>query len=171
MTPLFCQKAIIQKLNDIFKEYPLPDPKNKGKYKSLTVYHNDLPIPDYAADGEYSDENSEYFEQYFPYIIVRINGGNVEEGTDSRYLVNITLAVGVYDDSSDKQGYEYVVNVITRIYQEFFKVRLLEEKYQIEYPFEWELQDPFDGDTWPYCFGAVSTRWTVGKITREGLYI
>lgn len=92
-------------------------------------------------------------EEDFPFVIVRPAASSVDRDCEQ---IKISLLVGCYSEEYD--GYEYCLNIISRIKQEIFKLPALTlaGKYQVNFPFSWSLEDK---DSWPFWFVEVETNW------------
>ena len=82
------------------------------------------------------------------------------------HTVQAGLAIGIYDDSSDRQGHRDVLQIISKVEERFEKNNLLAKKFILQFPVEWSLQDP-DDDTHPYYFGGLSLNFDTPTYRRE----
>lgn len=147
MIDIFLQHAIKAKLEDIFKNFSTG---HEGD-RQLKVYEQDLPVGNTDDDA------------VFPYIIVKLLEGGKDDEAEP-HVVRVILVVGICDDSSDRQGYHDLLNIMRKIEMELFRNRILEGKYEIVFPFKWVLQDE---DMWPFFYGAMETNWNIAFIDRE----
>lgn len=162
MTAFELQDDLIEELQFIFAGTQLDSPKfdNEGKtvVTGINLFAQSLPI---REDDEEEDP--------YPYIIVRIDSGDMKEG--SAHLVKIRILIGIFDESNDTNGHKDVLNVIQKIYERFARNPVLANKYVMqdnsENPFTWVLQDE---DTHPYYFGAIEIIWETRAIRRENKY-
>lgn len=90
----------------------------------------------------------------FPFIIVRPAASNVEREAEQ---IKVNLIIGCYSEEYD--GYEYCLNVLSRIKQELVKLpsETLAEKYQLNFPLSWSLEDE---QPWPQWIVELETNWT-----------
>ena len=102
-------------------------------------------------------------EQVFPYIVVRISEGRVEQPGENQ-AVNILLNFGVYDPDRRNSGYLDVLHMIETIRQRFFKNPILNHKYECTAQMEWALQDE---ESYPYNFGSLSLNFLTAPMQRE----
>ena len=144
MTARDLRKAVVQDLRDLFKhdQFKTPD----GGMASPGVYAQALPyrqIPEGGGAVEQDDP--------FPYIIVRIDSGNIESQT-APHKVALILLVGIFEDSLENNGDEAVLEIIERIQQHYEETPALNE-FVCTDPFSWALQDE---PSYPYYFGAIN---------------
>ena len=91
-------------------------------------------------------------EDPFPYVIVRIDGGGIENQTDP-HKVAVILVIGIYDDNPANQGHKAVLEIIERIQPHYEGTPLLAGQFVFDDPFNWVLQDE---QSWPYFYGACN---------------
>lgn len=149
-TPLLLQDAIEKELKDLFTDFELNG--IEGEVAKLNIYPQFLP----AKSGEDDLE-------HFPYLIVRLfDGGTLSE--DDPATCKVGLFVGIYDEDTNYQGYKDVLNILSKIEQHFFKKRVIDSRYVIQYPYDWSLHDEH---TYPYYFGGAQTTWMLPGIRQE----
>lgn len=142
-TPVDLQDAIISELNDnLFKGELFRD--IEGGQKELTVYPQDLPIPETNDDSYASNVN-------VPYAIVRISQGEISE-TSTPAEIDIIIILCVFDDENNKQAYRDVIHIINKIQQRFM-INPIVGNFRFKGPFKWALQD--NNETYPYFFGGI----------------
>lgn len=102
----------------------------------------------------------------FPYIIIRMGQGSIDEpnGVETVYL---TLLIGLYDKSFDQQGYRDIMHIIQVVHHRFRKNPVLAHSYECVAPIQWALQDE---DSYPYYFGGISLKFELIPIRREDRY-
>jgi hypothetical protein len=162
MTAFELQDDLIEELDLVFTGIQLTTPKldevGTAIISAIKIFAQSLPI---RSDDEEDDP--------FPYIIVRIDSGDMRAG--SAHLVKVRVIIGLFDDKNDTNGHKDVLNVIQKIYERFAKNPVLANKYVMqdssENPFTWVLQDE---DTHPYYFGAIDITWETMAIRRESQY-
>ena len=96
MTQEFLQDAVVEDLQDLFKDYRLKN--SLGVERAINIFSYDTPIregDDEAADREAPPE---------PYIVVRIPGGNIQDET-APHVVEVILIACVCDRDKNRQGY------------------------------------------------------------------
>lgn len=171
MVASFLQDDLSEELKKIFSGFKLMD--SKGKLHDINIFPQSLPmlipkeqsnIPPEILENGLIDE--EVQEDPFPYIIVRIEDGEIADEA-SVQSVNTNILIGVYDDSHAKQGTKDVMNIIQKIYERFAKNPVIAGKYTIQYPISWALQDE---ESYPYYFGGMALAWETAAIRREDKY-
>lgn len=156
MTPAFLQEAIMEELRKEFEHTELPT--RNGERKPLNIYRQDVPIPSGSDDEDFDVE-----EQAIPYIIVRISDGTFDERGEAMH-VGITLIVCTFDGEKDRQGFQDVLSIITRIYRRFGAKPHI-GNFMCELPIEWALQTELD--TYPFYFGAMQLTFSCPGIRIE----
>lgn len=150
MTAFYLQEDLKNELVKIFEGFKL---KNiYGEEVNINVFSQNLPF-----------RNSDDEEEPFPYIIVRLTEGIINNA-ESEQDVTTQLLIGTYDNSEDANGHKDTINIIQKIHERFFKNPVLAKKYIIQSPFKWVLQEE---DTWPYYFGGIEVSWKTRSFERE----
>jgi hypothetical protein len=150
MNALKLQDAIVNDLQKLFskRKYPTPD----GENAAVSVFAQNLP----KRDSEDDDDP-------FPYIIVRLDSGDIENQT-SDYKVSVFLLVGVFDDSKNNQGHKTVLEMIELIQRHYEDTPLLDGQFVFTDPFHWALQDE---ESYPFFFGGVEISFSVPAPRRK----
>lgn len=168
MVASLLQDDLVEELKVIFDGFHLSDPE--GKLSGINIYPQNLPIPESEEQKDIPIEqlenglaNDKTKEDPYPYIIVRVADGEIEDAASAQ-RVSTTLLIGVYDDSYEKHGSKDVMNIIQKIYTRFAKKPVLNGKYTIQYPISWTLQDE---ESYPFYFGGISLEWETAAIRRE----
>lgn len=171
MVAAFLQSDLAEELRKILKDFRLKDPK--GNLSCINIFEQYLPMPEPKNQEELLPEllesgmaEEETEPDPFPYIIVRINDGEIEDA-DSAQMVNLTLIIGVYDPDYEKHGCKDVLNIIAKIYERFAKMPALVRKYTVQYPIEWALQEE---ESYPAYFGGMGLTFEIAAIRREDPY-
>ncbi len=150
MTAFYLQEDLINELKKVFKGFKLKDPY--GEEADINIFSQNLPFI-----------NSDEEEDPFPYIIVRISEGIIND-IESQQEVTTQLIIGTYDDSKEANGHKDTLNIIQKIHERFFKNNVLANKYIMQTPFKWVLQEE---DTNPYYFGGIEVSWETRTIEKE----
>lgn len=154
MTPIFLQRCLVAELKVLFTGFCSTDDVSQ-KFSTVKVFAQDLPI---AFGG---DE-----EEQVPYIIVRIDSGNIQE-LNQQERVEMILIFCMKSTNESRQGYLDIMNMIQRVKDRFLRNFRLGEYFFFEPPFEWVVQEE---DTFPYFYGAVKMNfYCPGIILEEGL--
>lgn len=151
MTPIFLQRSLVEELKALFADFYSTEDISKTPPK-VNVYQQDLPI----TLGSDEDET-------VPYIIVRIDSGNIPE-LNEQERVEVILVFCVKATNENRQGYLDVMNMIQRVKERFFKKFSVGKYFNFDPPFEWAVQDE---DTFPYFYGAVKMNFYCPGIMLE----
>ncbi|RNB72172.1 hypothetical protein [Brevibacillus panacihumi] len=154
-TPYLLQEALVEEIRALFAESRFRN--TKGEEAALNVYPQFLP----------GKQTGEVLER-FPYAVVRIQEGTVPSLTGDE-TCNILIFFGLWDDSLDYQGYKDVLNAITRLKIHFEKKPIVGDRYRLDYPFEWAIDE--DEKNHPYYFGAAQTTWVIPRAQQEVRYV
>ncbi len=162
MTPLALQDFLVTEISTLLKDIQL---KNEaGELTSIKVLSQYSPV----------DETGQAVHQ-FPYVRVLLKYGKDPKELEP-YHWTVMFVAGVYDNSVDCQGYRDAINILQKIYDHLMRVRVFDQKYQVEYPVHWILTDDrwkstddrwnlTDESSYPYFYIGLKTVWTLGKIT------
>lgn len=118
MVAAFLQRDLIKELKEIFKDFKLLDPH--GKRSEIHFFEQNLPMPEAREPQDIPPELLENGlaeeitkEDPYPYIIVKVDGGIIEDPSSAQ-TVNTELLIGVYDEGYAKQGFKDVMNIIQK---------------------------------------------------------
>lgn len=168
-TAFFLHDKLVEELERIFADhrYPCRD----GSMMGLHVYKQFLPVVD-VQDSEDIQEELEsgllddvFGEVPVPYIQVILTGGKTST-VDERGTANILLYLCTYDKTEDRQGFQYILNMIQKIQERFEKDQML-DNYRCGDEILWEISDY---DDHPYYFGAMSMEFSIPAVEKEDRY-
>lgn len=145
-------QAYLEGLEEGQTEIVIPPPV--AELVKMTVYPQNIPVP----LSEEEEENP------VPYIIVRLNGGKDANVSDSEYIMEVVVIMGIWDDDRKAQGHRELLNIINLVYARFMKNPCLDNQYVYKGGFEWDIQE--DG-YYPYYFGAFKMNFAIPAIRRE----
>ena len=101
------QTALVSEIKDI-----LSDLVNTGNGESRTGFNGYAQfLPVLVNDDDDPD-------QFFPYFIVRINGGKTADDNDL-WTVEADILVGIHDEDTDNAGHTHIMNAVNRIVTSF----------------------------------------------------
>ncbi len=103
--------------------------------------------------------------QYFPYFIVRYDGGQTEDDDDC-WHVSTNIILGVHETATEN-GHEHILVMIQRIVDRFAWDPQFAGKYRVDQKIQWAVQED---DTYPFYFGAVALTISAPKIGRKSDY-
>lgn len=171
MMAIILQDELIAELEEILKPLML---KNKdGKLRHIKVYPQYLPVAgnynsntDITDSGgfDFHDFDNEY-ESLFPFIVVYLESGTVQSGVMA-HSISVGLAIGVYDNDDNRQGYRDILLIISKILERFEKNNILAKKFIADFPAEWSLQEPGD-ITCPCFYGSLVLNFDTATYRRE----
>ena len=144
------QDALVADMEELFKDRLYKTPG--GETAPVSVFAQNLP-----------KRKSEDDEDPFPYIIVRLAEGDIENQT-AAHKINVILLVGIFDDDLANQGHRQVLEMLELIQLRFEETPLLAKYYTINDPFEWALQDE---ESYPYFFGAAKMNFNLPAPRRN----
>lgn len=171
MVAAFLQDELAAEFERILKDFRLKDPR--GSSSKINIFLQRLPMPEpleqddipvEALENGLADQQTAM--DPYPYIIVRIDDGEIKD-EDSAQTVNVYLIIGIYEPDYDKQGHKDVLNIITKLYERFAKMPVLNGKYTIQYPVLWALQEE---ESYPFYFGGMNLTFEIAAVRREDEY-
>ena len=150
MNALKLQDAIVSDLQRLFEKrrYKTPD----GETAAVSVFAQNLP-----------KRESEDEDDPFPYIIVRLDSGDIENQA-SACKVSVFLLVGVFDDDKQNQGHKTVLEMVEAIQRHYEETPLLNSQFVFTDPFHWALQDE---ESYPYFFGGIEISFDIPAPRRK----
>ncbi|HIV44350.1 MAG TPA: hypothetical protein H9996_09175 [Candidatus Faecalibacterium avium] len=164
MTAEFAADALAADLEDLFAGQLFRS--SAGEKRAIRYFVNDLPV----ATGNDEDRSQDAQE---PYIIARITEGTIPEG-DAAQEVQIVLAICLYDDRPDRQGYRDVLHIIHEIIGRYCKNPVIRIRpgsvgarggpYTVKKPIGWSVQNQ---PTTPYYYGIVEFSLEIPNICPE----
>lgn len=164
------QQAVIDDLERLFSNDSFKTPHNE--MKPPKAYRQQLP----QFDAQDTDD-------FFPYIIVRIDKGSVESQTDPQ-KVDVMLVIGIFDDGTEEYrpdsdaefvgddgwdnrnfGAMAVLEIMEKIQTHYEQKPSLENSaFYFDGPFRWAMQDE---DSYPYYFGVCELTFTLAAPRKE----
>ena len=169
MIAQYLQDNFVVELQEIFEKETFKTPD--GERGRLNVYAQELPIQVAKEEKECNEQMMEEGlnlpdieqEDPYPYIIVQVKEGEIEEINGEQNVV-VNLLIGIYDENFENQGHRDVLHIIQKIYERFAKNPILAKKYECAMPFSWALQDE---ESYPYYFGGIEMNFKTVPIRRE----
>ncbi len=144
------QRAVKDDLTALFQETRYRNPE--GQPSTISVFKQHLP-----------KQETEDADDPFPYIIVRVDSGGIATQADP-HKVAVILLIGTYDDGTDNQGHEAVLEILEKIQHHYEEKPLLAEQFVFTDPFNWVLQDE---ESYPYYFGAANLSFNLPATRRK----
>lgn len=170
MIALLLQDALAERLRGLFDGWTLP--AKSGERREVRVFTQFLPLPRATqSDGEDGplvfDDAMAYgeadLEENFPCVLIKLDEGTEKDskGPDA-VRIKVRLLTGVYDDSSDCQGYRDAMNIVEAMRLDLLANRYLDARYRLELPLNWYV---FDEQPWPVFFIGMDTVWETGRVS------
>lgn len=153
MIPTELQAGLKKRAEELFKlsRFNKPYPDVEGETVPLTVFEQNLP------------QKSKEDVSFFPFLIIKLMEGEQKTVTNP-YLVNVGFVIGVFDGDTDNQGYQDVVTIINKLFENLSEYPIIDGRYELERPIKWRIHEE---ETDPYFFGVVETTWSVPTYTRK----
>lgn len=144
------QDAIVSDLTRLFgnRRYKTPS----GVTAAVSVFAQNLP-----------KRESEEDDDPFPYIIVRLDSGTVENQT-SPSKAAVLLLVGMFDDDRKNQGHRAVLEVLEEVRRHYEELPLLDGAFVFSDPYRWTLQEE---ESYPYFFGGAELSFDLPAPRRK----
>lgn len=142
---LLNKNGVLQEVR-IFRQY-IPQPKG-------------ITFTDGALHGMKDYDDSDY-EANFPCIIVKC--GDITDKEENRIdmsRVNMRLLFGIYDDSSECQGWRDIMVMIDKTRRDLLLDRVISRKYVVQMPIVSRL---LEADTYPVYFGEMLMTFDAGR--------
>lgn len=174
VTPLFFQQALADEVKRLTDDM-LFHTKKSGDLVHMEVFLQSLPIPVFKKDEQTSTdfssfeyENGQMDDSILncPWCVIKLIGGEIP-GINEAQSLNVAICFGTFNDDVKNQGHMEIMNLFQRVYSRFAVDPLLDKQYTCTGEFEWALQDE---DTYPYFFGAISTKFKMSGYRREIKY-
>jgi hypothetical protein len=150
MIPSLMQDCLVNELETLFYGFTLKNVNNEDS--PLHIYPQGLPSRKNQNDTS-----------HYPFVVVKLIDGE-DPGEEDPNTCRIFFICGIYDPSENLQGHKDCLNILQKIYAHLARFRVFDKKYEVQYPFNWNLTDE---DYFPYFYGGIETTWTVGKITMQ----
>ena len=151
MNARILQDSLVNDITKLFQKKRYKSPVPDDEMRSVTGIKQFLPR-----------RVSEDDVDPFPYIIVRLDGGSIEQQRDAQ-KVAVLLLIGIFDDDIQNDGHLTVMEIIEQIQQHYEEKPALAGMFVMQDPINWALQDE---ESWPYFFGAMEMTWSVAAPQR-----
>ena len=155
MTPMLLQKALKEELELLFRDFYSSEDVTVERRK-VSIHEQDLPLK-----IESEDEDAE-----FPYIIIRLSEGEMEQ-QDAAELVTVILIFSSEDANRNQHGYKDILNMIQAVKERFLKNPQLGEFFTAELPMKWVIQE---NETHDIYFGGMELNFACPAICRESRF-
>lgn len=154
MVPVLLQEKLKERVEHAIKDLLLKG--FDGAQKAVQVFEQHLP-----NKGKSVSRTPE--STFYPCVVIHLQKGEISSSVDPQ-LVRVLFVVGVYDDEDSNQGYRDAMTIINRISENFLRHQYVDNKYMLQFPFEWEYSDE---ENQPYFFAWLDTYWEVPVAIQE----
>jgi len=142
-------RALRERIAHIVKDYRLQTDRKHEAPRTFRIINGWLPPARGAARDQ--DRQSEA-----PFIIVRPAKGKTESSDQTR--VTAQIIIQTYSEDFDGTGHEYLLSAMARIKNDLLRAPILDRRYQLEMPIEWEL---FEDQPAPFWQLVLVTAWII----------
>ena len=157
MTAYYAQTELVNELKELFKGKKYTG--QQGTRKELSIYAQNIPI---QTDDDYDADDPEM--AFSPYIVVELLSGELS-GPKQNQVLDFSILICVYDDGTERAGYQDIQNIREDIIQHFTVYPDYASWYTTLYPIDWAVQRD---DTHPYYYAAVRFSVTTPVRTLDG---
>ena len=155
MIPQDLQDAVVAELTELFQNHRRQN--SMGVSRAISVYAQSAPIREGDDEGRDKEAPPE------PFIIVRLQGGDLETET-SPHVVGMALIVCVFDADPNRQGYRDALHIVNEIYRRYATDGVIAGRHVLAYPIRWVTQDE---DTHPYYYAGMTVHVELTPYTKE----
>lgn len=148
MIPARMIRALKQEIEEAVKDYRLL--AEGQEEKKVTVYAQHIP------DERFVDDT------YYPLVIASVQKVEDKETGDS--VATVGLTIGVY--GADEDAWMDLLSIMERIRQRLLEKRLIDKRYSLELPSEWET---IESQPYPFWFGYGTLKYRIAHpLDRRG---
>lgn len=163
MTVFQLQRDLAEEIEKILSGMLFKNPQ--GKMVPMKAYCQDIPKRQQAIRKGALMPEEEETEDPYPFCIVKAESGDI---FIEAQRVSIMLILAVFNDDTQNQGQQELLNVIHKISERFIKDPVLKDMYRMEDGIEWVLDDE---DRYPYFVGGMTMKWDTFFVEREDDYV
>ena len=153
MTAANIQTALMERLEDILKDFPLKLSYNSSE--PFKIFRHKIPERS-ANNKDYSKKDAH--NDVYPFCVVKIDTGSKAANHEMELSI-FNVVIGVKNEGHNGEGYDDVMACIQSIWTDFNVNPLLDQRYKFEYPSDWALDDGEGNDTHPFYYGVVQLRF------------
>lgn len=162
MTVFQLQRDLAEEIEIILSDMLFKNPQ--GKMVPMKAYCQDIPKRQQVIRKGALMPEEEETEDPYPFCIVKAESGDIFIEVQR---VSIMLILAVFNDDTQNQGQQELLNVIHKISERFIKDPVLKDMYRMEDGIEWVLDDE---DRYPYFVGGMTMKWDTFFVEREDDY-
>lgn len=142
-------RALRERIAHIVQDYRLETDRKNEAPRTFRIINGWLP----PVKGAGRDKER---ESEAPFIIVRPSKGKTESHELTRVTVQIVICT--HAEAFDGTGHEYAMSAMARIKNDLMRDQILDSRYQLDMPIEWEL---FEDQPAPFWQLAMTTAWII----------
>lgn len=155
MTALNIQQALINRLTDILKDFPMKLSYND--HTPFKIFRHKL--PEQLLDLFDYDEKDTHKDVY-PFCVVKIDDGEKKTREDMG-TTTLRVGIGVKNEDLEGKGYDDIVICITKILEDLNTNPILEKMYLLEYPINWKVDDGGENnEDHPFYHGVIALNFS-----------
>lgn len=165
LTVFELQDKLVKEMQKIFEHDRFPN--QEGKMVNLNVFKQSLPVQQSETEDNSQDElesgllDDVAVQSPFPYMIVDLyKGKSNTQGNEG--TAQFILWAGIYDDGPEKDGYQYIVNMIQKVVF-YFQEKPYIGGFRISEDIEWEIEDSAQS----FYFATIKFEFTTPSVDRK----
>lgn len=169
MTVFQLQRDLAEEIEKILSDMRFKRP-GKRELVQMRAYCQDTPKRRQEIKaGSIMPEEDETDEEddLYPFCIVKAESGGIFDGVQR---VSIMLILAVFNDDTQNQGKQELLNIIHKIAERFIKNPVLKDIHRLnkDVGINWILDDE---DRYPYYIGGMTMTWETFFVEREDGYV
>lgn len=165
MTIFQLQRDLAEEIEIILSDMRFKNPA--GSMVQMRAYCQDIPKRKQEIRKGALMPEEEETEDPYPFCIVKMESGNI---ISEAQKVSAMLIIAIFNDDTQNQGQQELLNVIHRIAEHFIKNPVLKDRYTMDQKdgISWILDDE---DRYPYFVGGMTMKWDAFFAGREDRYV
>lgn len=164
MTVFQLQQDLAEEIETILSDMRFKNPA--GSMVQMRAYCQDIPKRKQEIKKGALMPDEEETEDPYPFCIVKMESGGIFSEAQK---VSVMLIIATYNDDTQNQGQQELLNVIQRIAERFIKDPVLKDRYRMDQKagINWILDDE---DRYPYFVGGMTMKWDDFFVVKEDDY-
>lgn len=165
MTLFQLQRDLAEEIEIILDDIRLKNPS--GDMVQMRTYTQDIPKRKQVIRKGALMSEEEEAEDPYPFCIVKMESGGI---FSEMQKVSVMLIIAIFNDDTQNQGQQELLNVIHKIAERFIKDPVLKDEYIMDQKagISWILDDE---DRYPYFVGGMTMKWDTFFVEREDKYV
>lgn len=161
MTVINIQESLINRLENILKDFPLK--LNYNNQTPFKIFRHKIPE---RLNNKFDYSKKDTHDDVYPFCVVKIDTGEKKSNIEMEEL-GFNVIIGVKNEGMEGEGYDDVMTCIQDIWNDLNENPLLDRKYKFEYPLNWALDDG-ESDTHPFYYGVIQLRFRTHSMQYLG---